>query len=174
VAATVVCISAVCLAGCSGSDGASDDSASTTTSEAPTTTVLEGAPAGAEEIGLRELEIGQCFETIDDPRVEDLAVWTVDCAAPHTYEVYDEAEYEGDGVNSSMYPGTAEVQDWSEQACFDRFEAFVGVRWTLSELEIQLWWPSEESWSRDDRTIICTVLASSGDKVSGTQRGVSR
>ena len=56
--------------------------------------------------------------------------------------------YEGEGAGRGTdYPGAATVQDWSEQACFDRFEAFVGVRWTLSELDIAVWWPSEESWA---------------------------
>ena len=35
----------------------------------------------------------------------------------------------GDGAGRGTdYPGVATVQDWSEQACYDRFEAFVGVR----------------------------------------------
>ena len=100
-----------------------------------------------------------------------LAVWALDCALPHTHEVYDVLTYEGEGAGpGTSYPGVATVQDWSEQACFDRFEDFVGVRWTVSELDIAVWWPSEDSWARADRSVICTVMSDSGDQLVGTRR----
>lgn len=162
------------LTGCSGSG--SDSAGSTTTdsvaSAATATTAVPGPPPGAEVVGLRDLETGQCFEAVDDPSVSDKAVYLVDCANPHTYEVYDVVAYEGDGSGrGTEYPGVATVQNWSEQACFDRFEAFVGVRWTVSELDIQVWWPSESSWERADRTVICTVVSGTGDPLTGSQRG---
>ncbi len=176
----VVALSALVLVfgalGCSGGDaddGGAHDAEQTTTTEAPVTTVPPGVPPGATEIGFADLETGGCFEVIDDPVVSDLAVWSVDCATPHTFEVYDQFTYEGD-TDDGGYPGAAAVQDWSERACHDRFEAFVGTRWTLSELEIQLWWPTEESWDRGDDTVICAALEESGDKVTGTLRGVAR
>jgi hypothetical protein len=164
------------LTGCSGGDGSSE--ATTTapeSTEVVETTAPPGRPAGAVDTGLRELRTGQCFDTIDDPAVQDLAVWVVDCETPHGYEVYDVVTYEGEGAGRGTdYPGVAIVQDWSEQACYDRFEAFVGVRWTLSELDIAVWWPSEESWARADRTIVCTVMSDTGDQLTGTQRGTNR
>ena len=170
------CAALVLLAaGCSGGDAEEPTSGDevTASTEAPVTTAPPGVPPGAVELGLRDLEIGQCFETIDDPVVAELAVWALDCATPHTYEVYDLVEYDGD-TNDGAYPGIDVVQDWSERACHDRFEAFVGTRWTLSELEIQLWWPTEESWARGDDTVICAVLEESGDLVTGTLRGAAR
>jgi hypothetical protein len=166
----------VLLAGCSdGDDGAASSTTAPATTEAVVTTAPAGRPAGGVETGLRELATGQCFDTIDDPLVRDLAVWVLDCASPHTYEVYDVVTYEGEGSGRGTdYPGVAVVQDWSEQACFDRFEAFVGVRWTVSELDIAVWWPSEESWARADRAVICTVMSDSGDQLTGTQRSVAR
>ena len=136
--------------------------------------VPDAPPPGAVETGLRELETGQCFDTIDDDLVDDLAVWVFDCAQPHSYEVYDVVTYEGDGAGrGTSYPGAATVQDWSEQACYDRFEGFVGVRWTLSELDISVWWPSEESWGRADRSVICSVVSDEGDPLTGTQRATA-
>jgi hypothetical protein len=173
-ATPLVCALAA-LAGCSGDD----DAASTTTApeqpEVVETTAPPGRPPGAVDTGLRDLRTGQCFDTIDEPTVESVAVWVVDCETPHGYEVYDVVTYEGEGAGRGTdYPGVAVVQDWSEQACFDRFEAFVGVRWTLSELDIAVWWPSEESWARADRTIICTVMSDTGEDLTGTQRGTER
>jgi hypothetical protein len=166
----------VLVAGCSGGDdGGGTSTTAPVTTEAVVTTAPQGRPPGAVETGLRELATGQCFDTIDDPTVRDLAVWVLDCGTPHTYEVYDVVAYDGDGAGrGTEYPGVAVVQDWSEQACFDRFEPFVGVRWTVSELDIAVWWPSEESWARADRTVICAVMSDAGDPLTGTQRGTAR
>ena len=137
----------------------------------PATTAPPGRPDGAVEVGFRDLETGQCFDPIEDSRVDELAVWVLDCELPHTHEVYDVVTYEGEGAGpGTSYPGVATVQDWAEQTCFDRFEDFVGVRWTMSELDIEVWWPSEDSWARADRSVICTVMSDSGDQLSGTRR----
>ena len=158
-----------------GEDGTAGESTATSTTLAVATTAPPGRPPGAVDTGLAELAAGDCFDTIDDPAVSDLAVWTLDCEMPHSYEVYDVVAYEGDGAGrGTSYPGVATVQDWSEQACYDRFEAFVGVRWTISELDIAVWWPSEESWARADRTVICAVTSDTGDELTGTQRGLGR
>lgn len=160
------------LAGCSGGDDAAPDADPTTTTAPPETTAPAGKPPGATEIGLRDVETGQCVDPIDDPLVDDLAVWVVSCESPHTFEVYDVITYEGEGAGPGTdFPGVATVQDWAEQACFDRFEAFVGIRWTTSELDINVWWPSEESWARADRTVICAVMSDTGDQLTGTARG---
>lgn len=169
----VVATLALLVGGCSGDDGdgaAGEDQVSTT-STMPATTAPPGRPEGAVEVGFRDLETGQCFDPIEDSRVDELAVWVLDCELPHTHEVYDVVTYEGEGAGpGTSYPGVATVQDWAEQTCFDRFEEFVGVRWTMSELDIAVWWPSEDSWARADRSVICTVMSDSGDQLSGTRR----
>lgn len=98
----------------------------------------------------------------------------IDCAVPHRYEVFDIFEYEGDGAGGTAYPGVAVVQNWAENQCFSRFEAFVGTRWTLSELDIAVWFPTEDSWARGDGSIVCGVMDNSGRRLEGTQRGSNR
>ncbi len=171
-AAALLCTLAGCSDGEGGADGATTSSAPTT---APPETTVSTLPEHATEQGLRDVEVGDCFQLIDDPLAQDKAVWSLPCEDPHTYEVYEVLDYEGEGAEGGTpYPGVPIVQDWSEQACHDRFEAFIGVRWTLSELDIQVWWPSEESWGRGDRTVICTVFSPSGDLLRGSQRGTGR
>ena len=160
------------LGACSGDGG---DSATTTTATPAAgpaaTTAPAGPPPGATEVGLRELEVGDCFDLVDDPMAADRAVWLLDCAEPHTHEVYDVLDYEGEGAGGGEpYPGVPVVQNWAEEQCYARFEGFVGTRWTLSELEIEVWWPSEESWDLMDRSVICTVFSPTGDPLTGTQR----
>ncbi len=173
VAALVWLVVMVALA-CSSEDGSEGSGGTSTTASSVVETTAAPAPApGSVTTGLRELEVGQCFDRIDDAVATDRAVQVLDCATPHTYEVYDVITYTGDGAGRGTdYPGEAAVQNWAEQACFDRFEAFVGVRWTVSELDIEVWWPSAESWARADRGVICTVMSDTGEELTGSQRGV--
>lgn len=159
------------LGACSG-DSSSRPATTTTTIE---TTTTAGLPAGATASGLRDLEPGQCFDLPKgDVDAADRAVWLVTCSDPHTHEVADVVTYAGPAVKGGSYPGTAVVQDWAEQACYERFEPFVGRPWTTSSFEIQTWWPSEESWGRSDRKVICTVFPSDGSHTTGTARGTAR
>jgi hypothetical protein len=159
------------VAGTTACSDAGEEVATTTTTTVATTTTV-GLPAGAEAVGLRELEAGQCFEQPrDDPGAEDRAVWVVDCTDPHTHEVYAVVSYDGQTVKGGGYPGTTVVQDWAEQTCYAGFEAFVGRAWTTSSFDIETWWPSEESWGRSDRKVICTVYPSSGGRTTGSARG---
>jgi hypothetical protein len=169
---TAAIAAVVLLAALSASCSGDGDGPATTTTTTVVTTTTAGLPAGAEAVGLRELEVGQCFEQPrDDPGAEDRAVWVVGCADPHTHEVYAVVTYDGQVVRGGGYPGTTVVQDWAEQTCYAAFEAFVGRAWTTSSFDIETWWPSEESWGRSDRKVICTVYPSSGGRATGTARG---
>lgn len=156
---------------CSGGSAAHTSTASTTAATAPAT----GLPAGATPVGVRDLRTGQCFDVPkDDPDATDRAVWSLPCTDVHTHEVYDEVAYGGPSVKGGGYAGTAVVQDWAEQACFDRFEQFVGKPWTTSSFEIETWWPSADSWGRGDRVVVCSVFPSDGGHTTGTARGADR
>lgn len=174
---SVLALLAVALlltAGCTG-----DDKGTTTTSDPapstnPPTTAAQGPPVGAVETGWSDLEVGSCFDPIDDPAADDLAVWSIACELPHRYEVFDIFEYTGEGAGGTAYPGVAVVQNGAEEQCFSRFESFVGTRWTLSELDIAVWWPSEDSWARGDGSVICAVVDNTGRRLEGTQRASNR
>lgn len=165
-----VCVTAsLSVPACSGGD---DESPGTTTTTEAATTTTAGIPIGAEATGIRDLEAGQCFELPrDDPAAEDRAVWVLGCTDPHTHEVYAVITYEGTTPRGGGYPGTTVVQDWAEQSCYAGFDAFIGEPWTASEFDIETWWPSEESWARRDRKVICTVYPSSGGRTSDSARG---
>lgn len=159
----------VALGACSGGSGGSSAEKSTTTTEVTTTTF--GLPAGAEATGLRDLTAGQCFELpVDDPGADDRAVWALPCSDPHTHEVVSVLDYGGATVRGGGYPGRTVVQDWAEQNCYAGFEAAVGETWTESDFDIETWWPSEESWARRDRKVVCTVYPASGGRTTGPVR----
>jgi len=168
--AVVMAAALLIFVACSGDD----DKASTspTTSTSTSTTAAPGVPDGAVATPMKGLTVGQCFVIpIDDAPADGRAVWVVDCSQPHTHEIYDIVDYAGPTVKGDEYPGVAAVQAWSEQSCHERFEAFAGIPWTRSSLEIQVWWPSTESWPDDDRSVICTAFPQSEERVTGSQRG---
>lgn len=157
---------------CSGNGEETSTTAPVTTEE-PSTTAVQGPPPEAVETGWSDLANSDCFDTIDDPIVDDLAVWKLPCESPHAYEVYDVIDAAA-ASQDDEYPGVERMQNWAEEACFSRFEAFVGVRWTISELDIATWWPSEDSWNQGDRTVLCTVMDHTRQPLEGTQRGSER
>lgn len=171
--AAVLVAAAVAVVGCGSGSGSVEPTSTSTTSTLATTTTAPGPAPGAQPVGFAELGVGDCFDDFEDPQIDDLAVARVLCALPHRFEVYDVVEVPAE-LGTEGYPGTAVVQDWAEQACFDRFEAFVGVRWTLSELDIQTWWPTQESWERGDDQVVCAVRSDDGERLTGTQRGTRR
>lgn len=168
-----ICLTAW-LTGCGGSSPNDSDAADTpaSTPSSTSTTVRTGPPPGSELGGIVDLDSGNCFDPVTDPGSSDRAVWKLNCGDPHTYEVFAVIDYDAKGSGGGMpYPGVPAVQDWSEQMCYAQFEPFVGVRWTISELDIKTWWPSNESWDQGDRQVLCTVMSTDGSRLAGTERG---
>jgi len=176
----MIVASAMLFGACSSGSAKDKDLAASTTTAVDVgsntvTTSAPGPPLGSTLTGFKDLQVGDCFEELTDTATEDRAVWLLGCTQPHAYEVFLLTDYQGSGAGrGTSYPGTTTIQDFSEQVCFDQFEAFVGLRWTLSDLDIRAWWPTEESWARADRKVICTVVSQSGDKLTQTQRGTAR
>lgn len=99
------------------------------------------------------------------------AAWLIDCAEPHRFEIYADFDFAGDhSGRGAAYPGVPVVQDQAERRCYDAFEAFVGVRWSISDLDIRTWWPTQVSWDNHDRGILCAVVATDGSALRGSQR----
>ncbi|MCB1257011.1 MAG: septum formation family protein [Microthrixaceae bacterium] len=164
------------LISCGGSRSA--DSTATTTDTyltSASTTVPAGPPAGAELVPMKDLEQGACFDPQSDAKSMTRAVWQVNCEEPHSYEIYAELTFEGDtSGRGATYPGVPTVQDQAERRCYELFEAFVGVRWSISDLDIRTWWPSQTSWDNHDRKILCAVTPMDRSSLKGSQRSSKR
>lgn len=175
----LVAVLAVAAVACS-SDAERAGSTSTTTdpaqiTTAPSTTAPVGPPIGAVAEGLRSVQAGQCYvPPRDDPDAEDVAVWIVDCGTPHSHEIIDVVTYDGPVGKGGRYPGSGFIQEWADEACATRFESFVGTPWTRSDLELEMWWPSPDSWDRSDRRVICAAFDPSGATTTATYRGTRR
>ncbi|MDE0653578.1 MAG: septum formation family protein [bacterium] len=122
-----------------------------------------------------ELEVGQCFNSyltaLGDNQFQQLTT-VVDCAGPHDGEVYFQIFHPAEA--GEPFPGGDEMQTWAERHCYEQFEGFVGQEYELSELEIGLLSPTNETWSDPigrHREVTCYVEAWRGGRLLGSMRG---
>lgn len=97
-----------------------------------------------------------CFDRPSDGNDRRFVALVVQCAAPHTYEIYTASVYADDTGNGS-YPGEDGIRQAAEQWCFDQFESFIGEPWVRSPFELHTFWPTEQSWRQGDRKMLCAV-----------------
>lgn len=119
------------------------------------------------------LKVGDCFDDQDSQTLGEVAevssVPIVDCSEPHDNEVfaiYDEVD--------GPYPGVDALLERARSGCIERFDAFVGIDYLDSELEVFSITPSEEGWESGDNEVICSLYELSLAKMTGTQRGAAR
>lgn len=122
---------------------------------------------GAEMVPFAELQVGDCLPLVEydaEDQIYDLPV--VPCEQPHTDEIYYIFQVEGE----SEFPGDDPLYEIAWDGCIAQFEAFVGVPYESSVLDVYSYQPTRSSWARaDDRTVHCIVF--SYEDVTGTLRG---
>ncbi|MDN4475991.1 septum formation family protein [Demequina sp. SYSU T00192] len=112
--------------------------------------------AGCSDSERQELAVGDCL-TISGTDGSFGNVPVVDCAGVHEAEVYaafdlDAGAYDEDAV-------IVEV----EEACVDRFEAYVGEPYRTSSLDVFYTYPLADAWDEGDRLAVCAVYAPDPD-----------
>lgn len=115
------------------------------------------------------MSVGQCFD--DQDEVEISSVPEVDCSEPHDNEVFALIGY----TETDVYPGQTAMTDIGTNLCIERFEAYVGLSYAESDLDVFPITPTESSWNeQDDREIICALYALDLSKLTGSMRGAER
>jgi hypothetical protein len=158
------------LAACSGA-GSPELSSAESADESVVAAASQAAgsdPAG-EMVSAFDLEVGDCFDTPDPTLVEE--VERIDCASPHTYEIY--AAVLHPGGNDDPYPGDEPLATFAEDECIAAFEPFVGLDYDSSELFIFYLHPTEETWQVDDREVLCSVYLED-EQLVGSMEGSER
>jgi hypothetical protein len=175
----VVVLTAVSLAalGCSGGQGADDE---TTTTEAPpeTTTTTEAPLEAGTQLYVYTPAVGDCFDrrTVDPPpdqvgRVPSRVVLKLDCILPHQYEIFEVLGYPFAGED---HPGDDALETYAQQTCPASFEPYVGQPYEISELEIGSYLPTATEWEEGARTIGCSLYDLTAERMVGTARDVGR
>ncbi len=124
------------------------------------------------EVEALELEVGNCF---NQPGADDssaagetvLTVMVVECGELHDFEVYHSFD-----LDEGAFPGAEAVEELWIAGCLAEFENFVGLSFDESELDISAIFPTRETWDDlDDREVLCSVTAVSGEAREGSASG---
>lgn len=127
------------------------------------------------DLGVFDLQVGDCFT--DDAAApmtpdETIAVKSVEaipCDDEHGAEVFANVD-----LPDGEFPGDVQMSDRATTLCFDEFEPYVGAPYESSEYDYGWFAPTEETWSRGDRTINCVLFRTDGGLSSGSARGSGR
>ncbi|MDH3431115.1 MAG: septum formation family protein [Gammaproteobacteria bacterium] len=111
------------------------------------------------------MQIGDCF---DDAGLSDevSSLPGVPCSEPHDNEVY--AVFD---LTIETYPDDEALWELANQSCIERFEAFVGIDYDSSSLDVSTMYPTLESWKQDDREVVCAVYDLNANKLTGSVQG---
>lgn len=165
---------AVVTVGCSGGGGDAVES-TTTAPKAPTTTEVPIGHGQQVEPSTYIPAIGDCFDRrVPDPEKPFTEVILIlPCREPHTYEVFDlwQPENEADPDTGKVpYPDQDDLRDEARNICVAALKDFVGVRYELSSLEVDVIVPTMESWSAGNRAVGCLAFDRDGEPLEGSQR----
>ncbi len=116
--------------------------------DAETGQITEGN-TNAEVFSIR---VGDCLNTDDTMSGEISSVPVVPCDQPHADEVFLAYDLE-----DAEFPGTDEVANAAYERCAMEFEAFVGIPYAESVLDVWPMYPTLNSWNDGDREVLCVV-----------------
>ncbi len=116
---------------------------------------------------LYTLAVGACLDDIPSGFISPSNL--VDCAQPHTYEVFG-SFFLDDGA----FPGDDAIESSAYEGCDAAYPDYVGVTWDQSALAYSFVSPSEETWAEGDREISCLLYDPAVDQTTGSLRGAAR
>ena len=106
------------------------------------------SPAG-EEVFVTTLEVGDCFSY--DQNAESIGfVQRLPCSKPHKYELIHVLV-----LPEGPYPGESGIDAAVLGPCEAAFEAYTGETYGESRFNFSWFWPDEEAWQADDRSVQC-------------------
>lgn len=132
----------------------------------------DGTLSTAGNVTVTDLRVGDCFNAAEfsDEETEIGDVDGVPCTAPHTFEVFAVADY-----NGSAYPGSqAAFETAFGEVCVPPFESYVGVPYADSVLWASAITPTEDGWDSGDHEFICHLHEEDTSMITGSQRGANR
>ncbi len=134
----------------------------------------DGAIVDSGTLDADELQVGDCLDWPgsggDGVEVFE-SVRARPCSEPHDMEVYAVLEYPS--VSGTSYPGDEILTDWGFDKCFGGFQQYIGAAYqSVPDIDITIFWPSEEAWDQDDRTVHCLMIPyEDGVKLTGSLLG---
>ena len=125
-----------------------------------------GAIIGEGTVDAFHVQVGDCFDDTESLDEEINSLPGVPCSEPHDNEAYAVLD-----LTVENYPEGDAMSDLANESCMNLFEAFVGMGYDSSSLDIFAIYPSVDSWKQDDREVVCAVYDMNAEKLVGSMKG---
>lgn len=112
------------------------------------------------------LQVGQCLDDVASGFVSTDNL--VDCALPHTYEVFGDFS-----LPDGAFPGDDQIAASAQADCDGAFASYVGVTYDESTLDYNYVGPTTDSWDQGDRQVACLLTDPAG-QTTGSLQGAAR
>lgn len=89
---------------------------------------------------------------------------SVACAAPHDNEIIGTFDH----PSSDAFPGQAALESYAASVCIPAFQAYVGVDFAQSSLDMIPVLPTNETWGKGDRQVACVVVTRDGSQLTNS------
>jgi hypothetical protein len=123
----------------------------------------------AGDLAATEIRVGDCFD-LKDPEEELIDdVEAKPCTDAHEFEMFFIGE-----MPDGAYPGDDQVGTYVVNTCLPAFEAYVGLSYEQSVLDIYWLTADEAGWNAGDHEVQCAVFHPTNDELTGSQRNSGR
>ena len=123
------------------------------------------------DVSVMSIGPGDCWNDLDafatESEVTDVP--EVPCEEQHDNEVFALLDLPGD--RNAGFPGEFELEVVAFERCVEAFEAYFGVPYGNSPLDIYTLYPTLLSWLDGDRGVVCSAYPLDGNPVIGSRRG---
>jgi hypothetical protein len=109
--------------------------------------------AGQPAVALDDLLVGDCY--LRGAEAVTGFVNVLDCSQLHNAEVFHVYE-----MTDGAFPGDDQLEQEATTECLGSFESYVGSTYDASSAEASYLAPSEETWAKGDRGVICLLTTS--------------
>lgn len=122
-----------------------------------------GAITDAGDVNSMKVKVGDCINNITEGEVA--SVDAVPCREPHDAEAYASVQVPGDDL-----PELEQLTALADQRCGEQLQAAAPAAATDQDVEVFYLHPTEDTWDRGDREIVCFASYASGPR-AGSIRG---
>lgn len=128
---------------------------------------VTGKVTASGDVALDQLQVGDCTAPL--PEGESRTLPVVPCDTAHTGEVF--AIFP---LQATDYPGDEEVARFSEGGCEQAVTAEVEAAIGQTPYDLVYYTPTAQTWAVGDRTVICLLVAPSGQTTGSVVEGARR
>lgn len=131
----------------------------------------EGDIVKTGDLAASELRVGDCFDLKDADAEEVGDVTAKPCTEAHEFEVF----YTGD-LPDGDYPADPDTafESYVADACLPAFEAYVGLPYEDSVIELFYFTPTKDAWGGGDHSVQCAAYDPNDPELTVSLEGANR